>query len=332
MTLAPEHEEAMRDDAARGPRSPRGSRGRPRYGAIMKVVRRVHMYLGLLLFPWILLFGISGTLFNHPQIGRDIDSRSLSGEQLSALTGFQPWDPGELARQVVEQLNAGSPSRYTLDPGTPGAFSGWPLLAAPSAGGGRQVVILRLDDGSATVSSHPPEPEAPAPPFAGVAIDLPGHRMAAVQEQIKDLLPKIGVDAAGPLRAHPKISPELRFGMRDADGRAWNVTYNLGTGRLDGRHAGARGWPRFVEVLETLHKTHHFPVHGGVAWLWALFADITGITLVVWALSGLAMWWQMKPSRVLGALAIAAAVALAAVVMVGTASDALFGHVGKEGP
>ena len=88
-----------------------------------------------------------------------------------------------------------------------------------------------------------------------------------MQEQIKDLLPRMGVDAAGPLRAHPKVSPELRFRMRDADGRAWNVTYNLGTGQLDGRPGGAGGWPRLVEVLETLHKTHHYPVHGGAAWL-----------------------------------------------------------------
>ncbi|WP_437291687.1 PepSY domain-containing protein [Sorangium sp. So ce406] len=298
----------------------------------MKIVRRVHMYLGLLLFPWILMFGISGMLFNHPEIGRDIDRRYLSGEQVSALTGFQPWDPDALARRVVAQLNAGSPAPYTLDEDTSGSFSGWPLLAAPRGDGGRQVVILRLDDGSATVSSHAPEPEAPAPPFAGAAIDLPDHRMAAVQEQMKELLPRMGVEAQGPLRAHPKVAPELRFRMRDAEDRAWNVTYNLGTGRLDGRLDGGPGRPRLVEVLETLHKTHHFPVHGGMTWVWALFADITGLTLAVWALSGLVMWWQMKPTRVIGAAAVAAALALSAVVMSGTASDVLFGNVDKDGP
>ena len=52
----------------------------------MKVVRRAHMYLGLLVFPWILLFGISGVLFNHPQIGRDFERRSISAEQVSAST------------------------------------------------------------------------------------------------------------------------------------------------------------------------------------------------------------------------------------------------------
>lgn len=332
MRVAPEREDAMTGDAVSRPRSPRGPRPRPRYGALMKIVRRVHMYLGLLLFPWILLFGISGMLFNHPEIGRDIERRHVSGEQISALTGFQPWDPDALARRVVAQLNAGSSSRYTLDEDTAGSFSGWPIFAAPRGDGGRHVVILRLDDGSASVADHAPEPEAPAPPFAGAAIDLPEHRMAAVQEQLKELLPRLGVDAKGPLRAHPKVAPELRFRVRDAEDRLWNVTYNLGTGRLDGRIEGAAGRPRLVQVLETLHKTHHFPVHGGMAWVWALFADITGLTLVVWALSGLVMWWQMKPTRVIGAAAVAAALALFAVVMSGTAEDVLFGNVEKDGP
>lgn len=329
--LAPDHEGAVTDEPARGPRTARRPRGRPRYGAAMKIVRRLHMYLGLLLFPWILLFGISGVLFNHPEIGRDIDDRRISGEQLSALTDFRPWEPDALARKVVEQLNAGSPSPYVLDEGSP-AFSGWPIFIAPGGDGGRHVLILNLESGNATLARHAPHPKAPEAPFAGAAIDLPEYRMAAVQEQVKELLPRLGVDAAGALRAHPKTSPELRFRMRDADARSWNVTYNLGTGRLDGRLDDAAARPRFVEVLEKLHTTHHYPVHGGMTWLWALFADITGITLVLWALSGLAMWWQMKPTRVVGAVGIAVALAVAAVVMSGTASDVLFSNIEEGGP
>ncbi|WP_437841174.1 PepSY domain-containing protein [Sorangium sp. So ce1153] len=322
----------MRDDPAREPRSAPGRRPRQRYGAAMKVVRRAHMYLGLLVFPWILLFGISGVLFNHPQIGRDFERREISAEQIAALTAFRPWDPDALARQVVEQLNAGSPARYTLDEGTPGSFSGWPELTGSTRDGGRTMLLISLDDGDATLSTFPPGPgKPPDPPFAGAKIDLPEHRMAAVEEQVKELLPGLGVEGAGPLRAHPEVSPELRFRVRDADARAWNVTYDLGSGRLDGRPDDAPAQLRFVELLGNLHKTHHFPVHGGMTWVWALFADITGITLVLWALSGLAMWWQMKPSRVIGAVAIAVAVAVAAVVMSGTASDILFGKVEKGG-
>ncbi|MRG97500.1 PepSY domain-containing protein [Polyangium spumosum] len=313
--------------------SPRVEPPRPRrrYGAVMKFVRRLHMYLGLLVFPWVLLFGASGALFNHPEIGRDIEQRDLSPEELSTLTGWKPWNPEQIAQRVVAQINAGSSGMYTLDPSAPSSFSGWPLLATPSRAGGRHVLIVSLDGGGATFSTHAPEPKSDPPPFVGATIELPEYRMAAVQDQLTELLPKLGIDAEGPLRAHPKVHPELRFRMRDENGRTWNVVYDLGTGQVDGRPAGA-GKLRFVELLERLHTTHHFPIHGDMAWFFALFADITGITLVVWALSGLAMWWQMKPTRVVGALAIAIALAAAALVMRGTASEIQFGNVQGDGP
>lgn len=322
----------MKSDPGKAPPPPRDPQRRVSRGAVMKIVRRAHMYLGLLLFPWILMFGISGMLFNHPEIGRTIESRALSREEMSRLAGFQPWDAEELARQVVTQLNAAAPAGYTLDAGARSAFHGWPLLAAPSRAGGRHVLILSLDKGSATLSTHAPDSKPAPPPFAGVVVDLPERRMAAVQEQVKELLPGLGIDAPDPLRAHPKINPELRFRMRDASARSWNVIYNLSTGRLDGRLADDGGQLRFVELLEKLHTTHHFPVHRGMSWLWALFADLTGATLVLWALTGLAMWWQMKPTRVLGAVGIAVAVAAAALVMAGTAAEIQFGSVEQGGP
>ena len=60
--------------------SPTRARRRPRgrwLAKLMKLVRRVHMYTGLLMFPWVLLFGLSGMLFNHPNFGE-----SGSGERL----------------------------------------------------------------------------------------------------------------------------------------------------------------------------------------------------------------------------------------------------------
>jgi len=318
-------------DAEPGPR-PRRSLLRPRwYGAAMKVVRRIHMYLGLMLFPWILLYGISGMSFNHPEVGRDIDERALSHDEVTAMTGFLPWDPDAVARQVVAQLDAAAPGRYQLDGDGPRVFSGWPLLATPSKDGGRHVLIVDLNDGSATLKTHPPNPESPAAPFAAAAIALPEYRMAAVEAQMKDLLPRLGIDAPGPLRAHPKIAPELRFRIHDVQSGTWNVTYNLGTGALDGRPADADSGLRFAELLSRLHTTHHYPVHGGVTWLWALMADLVGLTLVLWALSGLAMWWQMKPTRVIGAVAIAVALVVAGLVMTGTASHIQFGNVAKDG-
>ena len=45
----------------------------------------------------------------------------------------------------------------------------------------------------------------------------------------------------------------------------------------------------FPELLAKLHTTHHYPLSVRATWFWALLADLTAITLVLWALSGLAM-------------------------------------------
>lgn len=310
------------------PAVPRATR-RKWYGPTMKIVRRAHMYLGLILFPWIALYGISGVLFNHPEIGREIARRDVAAEELAAASAFRPWDPAAVARRVVEQLNAAGTATYRLDGDA--AFDGWPILAAPSRDGGKHVLILDLGDGSASLAHHAAAADNGAAPFA-TTLEVPEYRMAAVEAQVKDALARLGVDAPAPLRAHPKVAPELRFRMRDDAGRAWNVTYHIGSGAIDGRRSDGDSGIPFVEVLEKLHTTHHYPVHGGVTWVWALLADLTGITLVLWALTGLAMWWQMKPTRVLGAVAISLALVGAAVLFTKTAAHVEFGNVGKDGP
>jgi hypothetical protein len=298
----------------------------------MKVVRRIHMYLGLALFPWVALYGITGVLFNHPDIGRGIERTPVTAERLTAVTGFRPWDPDAVARRVVEQLNRGAAQPYRLDDEHAPQITGWPILAAPGSDGGRRVLTIDLVDGSAEVAFHPPGQPATPAPFAVPALDVPEYRMSAVEAQVKDALPGLGTTAAGPLAAHPKVGPELRFTMIDSAGARWQATYDVRTGAVDGRRAEGDGGLRFVELLEKLHTNHHYPVHGDITWLWALLADITGITLVLWALTGLVMWWQMKPSRLFGAIAIAVAVIAASVVITKTASHLDFGNVSDSGP
>ncbi len=301
----------------------------------MKLVRRVHMYLGLLLFPWLVIFGISGMLFNHPHVGEDVTVRELSAEQMRALTGLEPLDPNAIAQQVVSQLNAqGTEGGYRLDASAKSRFSGFTVLLAPGEGV-MNIFIVDLKDGSATLSTRATGTSTPRPevPFAGALVPLPEHSLAAVEAQVAQVLPKLDVQAKTPLRANPRNAPEVRFRMIDTQQRAWNVTYNLGSGRLDGRPADAPRVLSVNELLTRLHTTHHYPVDFGILWLWALFADITALTLVLWAVSGLFMWWQMKPSRVLGVAAVSLALGLGLAIIGGTLAELQFGNVQKtSGP
>jgi hypothetical protein len=52
--------------------------------------------------------------------------------------------------------------------------------------------------------------------------------------------------------------------------------------------------------------------------------------IVFWAVSGLFMWWQMKPTRVIGVAAISLALGLGMVIIGGTLAELQFGNVQRR--
>jgi hypothetical protein len=312
--------------------SPVGTPARQaRRGRVMRFVRRLHMYLGLLVFPWILFFGISGILFNHPHVGRDIASRRVSAEQLSAWTGFRGWSPEVVAQSSLQRINQQDLGSYTLEGDSP-AFHGFTLFASPRPDGSKHSLILNIEKGWGGVARFGPSGASHGVPLDGLALpDLP-FSVAALETQMQGVSKALAAEGMGPLKAHPKVHPELRFSVRDAQGRKLLVACDLATGTLRARPADRASALPFVELLAQLHTQHHFPMHFGPTFFWALFADLTGLTLVLWALTGLLMWWQMKPSRVIGSIAVALALGLVSWIMVRTADDLTYVEQEAGGP
>ncbi len=295
---------------------------------VQRLLRRIHLYLGLLVWPFVLLFAISGMSFNHPTIGRGLTMRRISSSEVERATEFRPWDAEKIALRVVEKLSAGGPA-YRLSTAHGARFADFPLFAAPTEGG-RQVVIVRLSEGSTTITERPMEPEDPELPFGKDVIRLEEYDLAEVARRLNPLLAEQGIATMGPLRPHPEVHPEVRFVMLDAEGRAWNTVYDLSSGTLSGKPADAPAPGAFVELLEAIHTQHHYPPETGPTFWWALFADVTAVTLIVWALTGLLMWWQLKRLRRAGAVVVAFAVVLAGVVMVSTAREIRFAPGAEE--
>jgi len=313
-------------------RRPSGSRRlRPR---VMKFNRRLHMYTGLLLFPWLLFFGVSGVLFNHPRWfdGVEIEERRLKAEQLQTLTELKPWNAQDVALNVVQRINEQQATQYTLDETFASQIAGWPILTAPGDGA-RYMLILDLDEAQGILSKRPVSPARQAPPFADVHVDLPQYTMAQVERDVSGLLGELGLEARTELKAHPAMKPEIRFRMKDSEGTLWQVTYDVGSGRLGGRRAVDKPEIGFNDLMSRMHKTHHYPINFGAKTLWALFADVTGLTLVLWSVTGVIIWWQIKPSRVIGVVALAAGLMVALGIMSGIRHDLQFGGVpARSGP
>src|SRR5215212_3367202 len=78
---------------------------RPLHKRVMHAVRRTHLYLGLLLLPWAVLYGITGFLFNHPSAFADTPTATFGAAELAGTPMESPPAPREVAAQVVAALN-----------------------------------------------------------------------------------------------------------------------------------------------------------------------------------------------------------------------------------
>ena len=78
-----------------------------------------------------------------------------------------------------------------------------------------------------------------------------------------------------------------------------NASLQSGRVSVIGEGNGQIGWRRY---LLRLHMAHGYPVQKNVRWYWAVCVDAMFATMVFWGFSGLLMWWQIKRTRLLGAI------------------------------
>jgi len=289
------------------------------YGNTMRLVRRIHMYLGLLMYPWVLFFGVTGLLFNHPRLGREVVEHAVSAKEMSQNTEFTPWNADHAAKEVLKAINHDAERSYQLVGHA--RFSGFPILVSGKEDGGRNVLIMSLTTGQASVSEFDPTPKRTSAPFAG-EVDVPSYTMKELANQTQGILEKLGI-AGSALRPHPKVAPQLKMTLTDGQ-TTWNGVYDLGTGKVEGRPAEATTHTAFVELLGNMHKQHHYPVDLGIESGWALFADLTGLCLILWGISGLAMSWQIRAARRWGLIVVGVSLLLSMAAMLGMAIELQF--------
>lgn len=116
---------------------------------LMMLTRRMHLYAGLLLYPWVLLYGVTAFLFNHPtafsdqtflRFGRD----AMKGTALEDV----PTAP-DIAAKVVAALNARSEggAKYTLIKPEAARFERGGVSATVKAGDGKAYSVTLEPDG-----------------------------------------------------------------------------------------------------------------------------------------------------------------------------------------
>ena len=309
-------------------------------------IRRLHLYSGLFLIPWSLLYGVTAFLFNHPTAFSDAPM-SMFGREGTAGTALENLPlPPDMAAKVVDELNRlrQPATPYKLDRSKPIKFNREYAFATVAVDGESIGVLIDPVNGGGTIRSTP----APAPivteqpPFAmrGSTTQSPrgpdirpkpeprsGKDNATTQrielenplhERMKSAIPAILKRHGFPSGEVTVTSvPDLTFAM-EADGKLWTVSYNPMSGSVSGKPAETAAQPvSWRQFLLRLHAAHGYPGAPGPKWYWALIVDIVAAALVFWCASGLWMWWQLKATRRLGFVLIILSAAAAGGLFLG---------------
>jgi hypothetical protein len=287
---------------------------------LMYWIRRIHLYLGLFMFPWVMLYGFTALLFNHAGLFPDRPGRTLTRDDFLGTALEQMTDPAADAEQAVAALNAkfGSPGQSTplfrLVTPEKAVYSRDVIVARARGTGQEHSVLYDLPSGTAFVSTSE-QAEAEQPPFAMRGLKVPG----ALGERLKAGLPQALIrQGLAADDASISIGAELLF-LVEADGRIWRASYNPQTGAVSGRPVDIDQTSDLSarRFLTQLHLTHGYPSQAGIKWLWAVVVDCMFASMIFWGISGLFMWWQIKSVRAVGAVVLSISLILAAVLAFG---------------
>lgn len=285
----------------------------------IKLVRRVHMYAGLFLTPWVLLYGVTAMLFNHPNwfSSAEITPIEAQGPEVGSL---RLQEASVLAQSLVDQLNAESESGDAeagfelINPETT-RFSSDLFINVDSSGARHRIrVDPQTGVGSLRTTRRTVEPESKAPFARGAGFLLDSGSFDQLEETAETLVESMGLE---PGEGSIRFIPRLTFDVRH-DGQEWQATYDPRRGTLDATPAGEPRRPMDTRsFLTRLHLAHGYPSEVGFRWVWAIFVDAMFLMMVYWGVSGIIMWWKMKALRTWGAVTIVASLAVAGFLGVG---------------
>lgn len=306
---------------------------RPARKIALHLLRRGHLYAGLLMLPWVLMYGITAILFNHPTWFSDQPAVSFDEADLAGTPMGQVASPAELAALVVAELQKRAPTgtSYVLLDREQAKYAREFAFATVKADGTEVSLLFNVSGSGGSIRSKeikPPEVVERAPFAIGRGTASRGGRSAnrksneesrgnarvadslvlpePIHQRIRSTVPQL-LERKGFPAGEVTITsvPDLAFAM-DVNGVVWRVLYNELTGTVSGK-LQEEAKPSEISTrrfLQRLHLAHGYPGEPNVRTAWAVIVDIMACIMLFWGLSGLFMWWQIKATRKLGAVVL----------------------------
>lgn len=312
------------------------SKGRPLTKRIMHLVRRMHLYAGLFLFPWAILYGVTGFLFNHPTFFADAPITHFNRTDVVGTPLESAPSPREQAAAVLAALNERQkPAKpYRLAKGEAHYGTRETFVATVKADARTFFVVFDPKTASGIIRETTTRATVEKAPFATGAGDAPPqrgmgmmgpmkHNPAGVQiedsiiDRIKSAVPMI-MERKGFPKGEVTVTaaPDIKFPV-EVDGQVWTATYNPLTTNVSGTAGPERSELSWRTFLLRLHLSRGYPGEVTTKWLWAVVVDAMALILCFWGVSGLFMWWQIKATRKAGLIVLALSAVAATALGIG---------------
>lgn len=292
------------------PTTPKKKRGL----RLTMLLRRIHLYAGLFLLPWVFLYGLTGAMFNHQGLLPEATMQTID-PVLLADTDFQNSpSPQNTAQQVIAALEKAAPeSKIRLDESHSPQWTN-DVMFYVTESGKKHAVHFDPVDKSAWVATFPEHVEKREPLLKDVRnVKIKTNPYEIARSTVPKVLSSLGINTDQ--KPKPLGWSKLNF-IASVDGVPARVTYVARDGHVDiTKHDGNDGIS-FRHFFLRLHTSHGQPPHWNGRMVWSLFVDTMAIAMLTWGITGLVMWWQIKRTRLIGGVVIGLSVATAAMVYI----------------
>ncbi|WP_437200964.1 PepSY domain-containing protein [Planctomicrobium sp. SH664] len=176
---------------------------------LLHLLRRGHLYAGLLLAPWVFLYGVTGFLFSHPAVFPDnemipIKARETRGTEIASLP-----KAAEIADEVVELINARGSTTYELVNREAIVFGRGGFVTNVTGPEGKSYSVVLHSNGAGMIRGAPPPPPGTQPagpqPSRGASRMTTDKQETAGQERRSRSRGEHS--AGGDLREQPEQAP-----------------------------------------------------------------------------------------------------------------------------
>ena len=276
---------------------------------VVRLVRRTHMYAGLFLLPWVLMYGITAFLFNHPAAFQtktpgDL-SRAFQIPNAAVLRGVSVDSIAASIANAIRRMPEGPKGIGQLKANNPLSLSfamvvrdtTWQVNYNPQSGEVFMSPSIRREGPRKPLQLAP---EQALPP--GLSIDTLVTRVAQAIARSPEGIGRDGYTLPTGPAGQRRASAFL--GGQSSDS-AWGFFYDLSSGNLS-INSSSNANRSVRNFLTSLHLSRGYPrVPGqGARFVWAICVDAMFCLMVFWGLSGVVMWWQYRTLRWIGGVVL----------------------------